>query len=245
MIRIVAIVMRFIKMLKVRIRQKGDASIVKNSEAAFNHASGLILSDEEIQEAEKYYYRKATNEVKYFLDRNMYEKICHEEDGILYYTGRIFPTQEFNVVTQMTDIMIDLTSKSFYVPVIDRHSPIAYSISDEIHWYHDIAKHSGIETVLRYITCVAFIIDGRKLVKLMKANCERCKYLIKRTLNVTMGPISIYNLTIAPAFYVTQVDLMGPLKAYSPHNKRTIVKIWYGLLLCYYVISCHQGNGRL
>ena len=46
----------------------------------------------------------------------------------------------------MTDVMIGFINKSFYVPIIACHSPIAYSIVDAVDWYHDIAKHSGIET---------------------------------------------------------------------------------------------------
>ena len=44
-----------------------------------------------------------------------------------------------------------------------------------------------------------------------------------------MGPVSSHSLRIALAFYATQVDLCGPFKAYSPHNKRTTVKIWLGI----------------
>ena len=47
-----------------------------------------------------------------------------------------------------------------------------------------------------------------------------------------MGPASSYNMTIAPAFYGTQVDICGPLKAYSPQNKRTTIKIWLVAFCC-------------
>ena len=47
-----------------------------------------------------------------------------------------------------------------------------------------------------------------------------------------MGPVSKYNLTIAPAFYVTQTDICGPFKAYSSHQKRTAVKIWLVIYCC-------------
>ena len=40
------------------------------------------------------------------------------------------------------------------------------------------------------------------------------------------------SLRIAPAFYVTKVDLCGPFKAYSPHNKRTTIKIWLAVYCC-------------
>ena len=42
-----------------------------------------------------------------------------------------------------------------------------------------------------------------------------------------MGPVSEYNLKIAPASYITQVHLTGPFKAYSKHNK-----IWLVVFCC-------------
>ena len=47
-----------------------------------------------------------------------------------------------------------------------------------------------------------------------------------------MGLISKYNLTIAPPFYISQVDLAGSFKAYSPHNKRPTIKIWIAVFCC-------------
>ena len=114
--------------------------------------------------------------------------------------------------------MKDLTATTFCVPVLEKHSPIAYSIISEVHWYNQNAKHGGVETVLRYSNLTAYIIEGRELVKRIKRDCERCKILAKRTTEVSMGPVSTTNITIAPAFYYTQVDLAGPFKAYTLHN---------------------------
>ena len=47
-----------------------------------------------------------------------------------------------------------------------------------------------------------------------------------------MDPVSENNLKIAPAFYITQVDLTGPFKAYSKHNKRATLKIWLVVFCC-------------
>ena len=47
-----------------------------------------------------------------------------------------------------------------------------------------------------------------------------------------MGPVSTYNLMIAPVFYYTQVDLAGPFKAYTFHNKRKTIKIWLCVFCC-------------
>ena len=76
-----------------------------------------------------------------------------------------------------------------------------------------------------------FIVDGRDVVKMIVSSCERCRYLRKRTIEVPMGPIANH-LTIAPAFYISQVDLAGPFRSYSPHNKRTTVKIWLAIFCC-------------
>ena len=102
---------------------------------------------------------------------------------------------------------------SFCVPLIDKHSPICYAIINEIHWYDDDAKHSGDETVMRYVEKVAHIIEGKSVVKQFREECPRCNYLNKRNIKVAMGPVSSVNLKIAPAFYVTQVDLCGPFNS--------------------------------
>jgi len=74
----------------------------------------------------------------------------------------------------------------------------------------------------------SYIIEGRQLIK----SCERCSYLAKRTVEMAMGPTSAYNLTIAPAFYYSQLDLSGPYQSYSPQHKRTTVKIWLIVFCC-------------
>ena len=70
----------------------------------------------------------------------------------------------------------------------------------------------------------------------IKIHCERCRYLSKRTTDIEMGPVSSYNMTIAPTFYGTQVDIYGPLKAYSLHKRRITIKIW-PVVFCYMTTS--------
>ena len=61
----------------------------------------------------------------------------------------------------MPDVMTDLCETSFCVPLVDKYSPIAASIVNENHWYHDDAKHAGNETVLRYTMKYAHIISDK------------------------------------------------------------------------------------
>ena len=49
-----------------------------------------------------------------------------------------------------------------------------------------IAKHKGIETVLRYAMQTAYVIEGIELVETIKSSCERCKILAKRIRDISM-----------------------------------------------------------
>ena len=93
-------------------------------------------------------------------------------------------------------------------------------------------RHTGVESTWRYVLKCMYIIDGRALVKKFRESCQRCRYLMKKALNVSMGPISNDNIMIAPAYYVCQGDLVGPFTAYSYHNKRTTIKIWMVVFCC-------------
>ena len=186
--------------------------IGKNVEIQCKQGQVIILHDEDIQKSLDYFHRKSTSEIKQFLNKKDYEHMAYEKDRILYYKGRILPTQSFgdqDVVGKrsLSDVMLDLTKTSFAVPLVDSKSPFAFSIVNEVHWYDNEAKHSGVETVLRYSQKIAHILQGRKLVKRFRKACIRCRILSMRTLEVSMGPVKQCNLNIAPAFYMSQVDI--------------------------------------
>ena len=144
----------------------------------------IKVSEEEFQGALNYFYRKASVEVKQFNSNECYGNISSEKNDILYYTGRILPCQQINAITTMSNTMRYLTRTSFCVPLVDKYSPLAFSIVNE--WYHSVAKHSGVETVLRYSMQHAYIFEGRDIVKKIKKSCERCKILMNMTFNVSM-----------------------------------------------------------
>ena len=185
-----------------------------------------------VVEAEESFYRKATNEVKKFTEKKKYAQKSVEKNGILYYSGRLLPEIDVEGASSFSSAMFDLTTTTFCVPIVERHSPLAFSVVNEIHWYHKVAKHKGVETIQRYVQQIVFIIDGRELVKLFRKKCERCRYLLKKSVEISMGPVSEFSLKIAPAFYSTQIDLCGPFMAYSNHNNRTTVNVWFTVFCC-------------
>ena len=191
-----------------------------------------VFTDTELSEARKYYFRLATQEIRNFVKHEQYTKISQEHEGILYYTGRVLPLQKVTATCGMTAVMKDLSEATFFVPLVDKNSPLAYSVINEVHWNNPTVKHSGVETTLRYTLLYCYILEGRELVRKFTKSCERCRFLRKKTIEVAMGPVSEHQLRIAPIFYVTQVDIAGTFKAYSPHNKRTTIKVYLAVFCC-------------
>ena len=73
----------------------------------------IPLTDAGINRALDYYFRKATLEVKNFVKKNVYQKISTEKDGILFYKGRILPSQAIGGRKRLSDIMTDLSDRTF------------------------------------------------------------------------------------------------------------------------------------
>ena len=192
----------------------------------------VCLSQEDINNAMHYFYCKATEEIKHFYDKQKYQNISEEVDGILFYSGRILPSQRIENMNELSDVSFDLTSTSFCVPLTDHLSPIAYAIAMEMHWYHADVKHGGLESVLRQTQRVAYILGDRKLIKAIGKDCTKCRILNKDKVKVAMGPCAVVNLQIAPAFYTCLVDLFGPFDSYSNINKRATTKVWFVVFFC-------------
>ena len=201
-------------------------------------ATGIVvtLTDTEVQYSFDYFFQKATGEVKKFLDPKAYKNVSVEQNNILYYTARVSPS-DVKFKCTMTDAMIDLSAGTFIVPMVERYSPVAYSLVNQIHWHHPTAAHKGVESTIRQIMTVAHIVGVRDLVKLFRKHCARCRYLLKITIDVQMSPASEHQVCVAPPYYITQGDLVGPFDAYVKHNKGTREnknkrKVWILTCVC-------------
>ena len=210
MIRIVALVIKFVNLLKsTKINKAWRKS--KGLETATDIETQSI-SEKNMDLAEDYYFKKASLQVRYFVKEAQCTKCSNEKDGKLLYTGRTLPTNSTSVTGSMTNTMQESSAAIFCVPIVDKHSPLAHAIINDIHWNDKVAQHSGVETVQSYVLKKAYIIEGCSIAKNIKRLCQRCRYLKKKTIDMIMGPVSEYNLKVAPAFCITQVDLTGPLQ---------------------------------
>ena len=241
-LRILAIALKFFYLLKSLAKIKG----YKNTNVSSDDKPAIILTNEDIAFAELYYWRKGSAEVRRFVKAEKYKRFTKDVDGVLTYSRRILESDNIQITTPMMNAMKDLQSTSFCVPVLEKHSPISYAIINEIHWNNKVVKHRCVESTWHYVLKRAFIIEGRDVVKMVRKSCQHCRYIEKKKVVVEMGKTSKASLTIAPAFYNSQVDLAGPFLSYTNHNKRKTIKIWLVVFVCSnYLNNINQSNGRL
>ena len=191
-----------------------------SEETKLNSSFSGAISDEEIRESENYFFRLATLEVRKFSRESEFKHCSVEKNKILYYVGRILVGQE---ITDVENILPDVPPLNFVKPLVDRYSPVAYSIM--LFCHTEIVKHRNAMTTLRKSREFAFILHGRELAIEVRNNCPHCRRFKARLLQAELGRVHPTRLTIAPAFYNCQVDLFGPLLAHCEHNHRSAVKI--------------------
>ena len=186
-----------------------------------------IYSDSELDRARDYYFKKGTLEVQQFSKPRDFKDVTTLKGKILYYNGRILDNREMNA---MENTMFDLTPLSFVRPVLDRYSPIAYSLM--VHCHSRIVLHRSTIATLRESYNHAYIIGGRDLAAEVRESCVQCRRYRRQLLEVEHGGVHKSRLTVAPAFWTAQCDLMGPFLAWCEHNHRSSVKVWGLVFKC-------------
>ena len=177
------------------------------------------LNDEDIAKALEYWYKKGSAEVQEFNKKELVSRISVEKQGILYCKSRIMDGQRFisaggfDVNSLGMEVQLDMMT-----PMLDRYSPIAYSIANFIH--HEVGKHAGFETSYRLSLGYCHIIQGASLFREIGEECSKCAMIRKKYLEVVMGPVSDFQLTICPPFHAAFCDLDGPYNVFVPGHER-------------------------
>ena len=105
----------------------------------------------------------------------------------------------------MVDAIRDHHPTVFCVPMVEQYSPLAWSITNEVHWHHPTVRHGGVPTVVRHTRTFAYILNRPQIAEKIKEDCPRCCYIRKRTIDVEFGPISKQQLKISPTFYTVEI----------------------------------------
>ena len=107
-----------------------------------------------------YLFRKATVELKAFHNDGYLAKIGVEVDGVILSKGRIMEGMEF-LETAELELNLGAMGLRTHLPVLDRYSPLSYSIAQYVHW--KLAPHRGAETCNRVSLENVQILQGASL----------------------------------------------------------------------------------
>ena len=180
--------------------------------------TSCLLSNEFIHMAFIYLYRKETKVVKKFTNKKFLDKIAYEVDGILLSKGRLLDGISFSETGEFGDFNLGSLGVKVNVPVLERYSPLSYSIAQYVHW--QVGRHRGIETSNRLSLEQVSIIQGMTLYREIASECIKCHMKRKRLTEMPMGPVAEQQLVIAPAFYIAMLDLFGPMRSFVPGHER-------------------------
>ena len=103
------------------------------------------------------------------------------------------------------------------------------------HWEH----HGGVDDTKARIRERIWIPRIRPIVKEIKKNCIRCRFLEKRLLTQVMSPLPIERLQPSPAFFHTSIDLFGPFSVRDTVKKRAFGKGYGVIFTCLYSRAVH------
>ena len=94
---------------------------------------------------------------------------------------------------------------------------------------HDF-DHTGVESAVCKIQSKFWIPKLRNLLRSVKNKCVVCRYLDKRAIGQSMGPISTKRLKPTPPFYHSALDLFGPVLIKDTVKGRCRKKV-YGVVI--------------
>ena len=157
----------------------------------------------------RYYFRLASKEVTHFNSKIVVEKRTVLQDGILLSKGRILQGMNFLENADLDTLNLGDLGVKTKIPVIDRFSPLAYSVAQYIHW--KVCNHRGIESCLRISLQHVHILQGMSLFREISEECIRCKMKRGKFIQVSLGPLSDKQLIVA-----VQIDLCGLFRTFVP-----------------------------
>ena len=186
----------------------------------------MLVDPEDFDKAREYIFKLTTQETQHFnKPKDLQDGAMR--NGILRHTGRIL---DGVTPSNPMKILLDLEPLTFAAPMVDRNSPVAYSIM--IHSHVTLTHHGGVVSTLRASRNLAYILHGKNLAKEVREDCAYCQRYKVKAIEAVMGKVHPSRMTIAPAFYCTQVDIFGPLPAHCFHGRRSVLKAYGVVFKC-------------
>ena len=223
-LRILNIVLKFREVLKHKTTHKYS---VQGCEICHPEKSRDPRNNH--QESKDIMYRFETKRLKDTLSKKQLEKFEYYQ-GVLYYESRINKENPFKFKDLDKVPFIDAHTIKPYLPVVQKDSPILYSLVIYIHCKS--TPHVGVERTVREVFKEVFVIGGlREMIRKIKNQCITCRRLERPTVELKMDVHPAARTTIAPPFYCSMIDIAYGFAGKAYNKSRARVKI-YALVFC-------------
>ena len=103
-----------------------------------------------------------------------------------------------------------------------------------MHIHLHVRPHAGVEITVKEVMKKMFVPKNlRYVVKRVRADCTKCKRLLKKTVELEMSKLHPSRTMLAPIFFNCQMDVMyGPFKAQTFKRSRKVVTIYALVIVC-------------
>ena len=177
--------------------------------------------------AEELLYSEESRKVLSLMDSRKKKEFIVKDDRI-YYESRL--TSETTSKDMSIDVFFDSSQFKPLLPVIRADSELFFALA--IHVHMNVRPHSGIETSLREICQIAWPINSpRRYLQRIRKDCMKCRIIAKKTLELRMLNHPAARNTVAPPFYISQVDTVFGFSAQFFKGARRTIKV-YALIIC-------------
>ena len=119
------------------------------------------------------------------------------------------------------------TDVDFKVPIL-QPDYIAKLLAEQCHK----RGHCGVDATLVRLRNIAWVLQGRRVVKAIVYQCVICRKNRKSHLNQIIGKVPDFRALPSPPFTYCSVDLFGPMLVRGEVNKRTRAKVWGCVYSC-------------
>ena len=206
----------------------GTARQTRNQDA--NRVQRFLQKDN-LHLGENVWFRFASQELEsYGISTKVLDTFV-SENGIYYYTGRL--SEEFPVTTADLDINVFFDNQDFrsVLPVVHSKSPVFYAYLLYVHDH--LRPHSGIELTYREISKKMYVLNKpRNLVQKLRKDCQKCKIIFKKTLDLEMASHSAHRTILSPPFHAVQIDIAYKFKGKPWKNARQTFDVYALVVVC-------------
>ena len=227
-IRILALVAKAITVLKHKVHAQSKDD---NPDCTF------CTSDDQgtrqvafIKQAEDYLFRK---ESEYILSTVPKKKLkSFQLDGrILRFSGRLSEENPFRFRDLDSVPFLDAHEIVGTVPVVLADSPVFFSFLMAVHM--KIVPHAGVVTTMREISKKMLVLNApKKIIAKVRADCTRCKIIVKQTVELEMQKHKFPRTMIAPPFYNVMIDIAYGFQGQPFKNARKKVNVYALVIVC-------------